>query len=449
MGAKKRIRKSAVAATALGAFVASAGFAAIAPSAGATPVLRQVNVPNTDWTSAGVGGIGSGDTGTITIGGISGTVTGAWLTWNGIGDPSGSYNNPNVVLNGTPVTGTSQGESGSNCWGDAMTSRTYLADVKAIAKATVNGSYTISGLSTGGNANGAHLVVTYDDGNATNNRDLYLFYGNDSDASGFPGEDTVWHDVLDGLNYVGGQAFVQLAVSDGQDFGNPDDGAVSFTGAGGTTTFGDDASTGFLWDGASVPDMGHSRATNGSLYDLKTFDITGALGAPGVQNVTLDATLTNDCHAVTMAAVDLPVSGNQPPPPVTVSVSPASTTEGTSPLAQGKFTHLVFRVVLSARSTADQTVTLVTEDGTAGAPADYRPRTRTVTIPAGDRAATFKVNVVPDNVSESDEYMYAVIDSASVPITTGTAVGTIVDDDSGTTGPSVHGGTGSQGGISH
>ena len=97
-------------------------------TASATPVIRQVRVAGTDWVSAGVGGIGSassgGGKGTITLSGISGTITGAWLSWNGIGPFNstdsayeGSYDNPSIAVNGQSVTGISQGESGSNCWG--------------------------------------------------------------------------------------------------------------------------------------------------------------------------------------------------------------------------------------------------------------------------------------------------------------------------------------------
>ncbi len=438
------MRQAVVACTALALTTPAAVLALGTTGAGATPVARQVRVANTDWTSAGVGGVGSasvgGGTGTISISGVSGTVTGAYLTWSGIGpnvgstdfpDYEGTYNNPNITVNGSPVAGTSEGESGSNCWGDTAYSRTYLADVTSIVKAQGgNGNYDLAGLGAGGDANGADLVVTYKDSDTTNNRDLYLYYGNDTDADNYPGEDNVWSDALTDLNYQGGVARLQLGVADGQDFGNPDDGTLNVTGDGGTVAFADDPSNNGLWDGTTVTDAGHSRAPNGSLYDVENFDVTGAFGANGVQDLHLDSDLVNDCHSLDRVAVDIQATGDQPPPPQTVSVSPASVTEGTAPLPKGKVTKMVFKVTLSAKSTTDTTVTLETQDGTATAPDDYRSTTRTITIPAGKRAKTFKVSVIPDSTPESNEAFYAVITSASIPVATNAAVGEIIDDDS-------------------
>jgi hypothetical protein len=407
----------------------------------ATPVARQVRIANTDWTSGAAGGIGSasngGGTGTIAISGISGTVTHAYLAWSGVGpydgtESVGSYNNPDITVNGSAVHGTSQGESGSNCWGTSATSRTYFADVTSIAQATGDGNYNLAGLGDHGDANGANLIVTYSDADNTNNRDLYLFYGNDTDASGFPGEDNVWNDPLNGINYQGGVANLLAGVADGQAFTNPDDGDFTVTGDGGAVSFADDATTNFLWDGNSSNDAGHSRAPNGSLSDLKSFDVTGAFGAAGTQNLTVSSSLVNDCHSLISVALDVPATGNQPPPPTTVSISPASTVEGTS--ANGHGTEpLRFKVTRSAPSATDTTVTLHTEDGTATAPEDYKSTSTTITIPAGKRLKIFKVSVRKDSLAEGDEYFYGVIDSASVPVDTSTAVGTIIDDDTANT----------------
>src|SRR6476619_245527 len=139
----------------------------LAPTpASATPVIRQVRIASTDWVSGGVGGIGSGKgagQGTITIDGIHGKVTAAWLSWNGIGHRvtattfEGAYDNPAISVNGKKVVGISQGESGSNCWGLTASSRTYLANVTKIARITRNGAYHLKGLGKHGNANGANL----------------------------------------------------------------------------------------------------------------------------------------------------------------------------------------------------------------------------------------------------------------------------------------------------
>jgi hypothetical protein len=74
-------------------------------------------------------------------------------------------------------------------------------------------------------------------------------------------------------------------------------------------------------------------------------------------------------------------------------------------------------------------VTLETQDGTAIAPGDYLKKKSTVRIKAHHRSAVFHVKVVRDKVAEFNEVMYAVIDSASIPVATGAATGTILNDD--------------------
>jgi hypothetical protein len=137
---------------------------------------------------AGIAGVGGGS-GTITVAGVSGTVTRAYLYWHGISVGTGAvYANATVSINGNSVTGLTLGDATTNCWGEGS-SRAFEANVTAFV--TGNGAYTITGLSngTGYNANGASLVVIFDDGNAANNRDLAFFTGNDSNIEqSFPGE---------------------------------------------------------------------------------------------------------------------------------------------------------------------------------------------------------------------------------------------------------------------
>ncbi len=426
------------------ALIASAGLVMVLPSsASATPVSRQVRVAGTDWVSAGVGGVGSAKThggkGTITLKGVKGRVTGAWLSWNGIGPLvngtyTGSYNNPGIRVNGKKVTGVSQGESGSNCWGLAATSRTYLADVTKIVKSKRNGKYHLTGLGAHGDVNGASLVVTFKDKKRSNNQDLYLFYGNDTDAGGYPGEDNFWNDPLTQIDYRGGPVSLQLAVADGQDFGTSDDGPVTVTGNAGPVTFADTPANHGLWDGTTVHNMGHSRAGStagaggGSLYDLEKFDVTSIFTPSAVQTITIAAPLSNDCHSLTMAALSVKATGHQPPAPRTVSVAPATVKEGTR-RKHSKYTALNFTVSLSRKYSHPVTVKLHTQDGTAVAPGDYLAHSGTVKIKAHHRSAVFHVKVVKDKVAEPTEVMYAVIDSASIAIATGAATGTIVNDD--------------------
>ena len=273
----------------------------VAASADAKPVTLGRTETATDYVSSGVGGIGSGP-GAIVVTGVGGTVRKAFLYWQGI-DNSGSgavYDNATITFAGASVTGVSLGDSETNCWGDGS-SRAFFADVTNLV--TGNGSYAISGLNAqvNHNGNGASLVVLFNDANDANNRDLVFFEGNDSDIImfAFPGESPGWHATLPNIDYNGGSVFAQIHASDGQSF---TDGPIQFVGAS-TVTIEDDST---LWDGHSLPNAGASRAGTDGLWDIHTFDITAAFGAPGVQTITFDGMLTSsDCHSLVVLMLDL------------------------------------------------------------------------------------------------------------------------------------------------
>ncbi len=286
--------------------LALTGVFAAATAAHAVPVSFKHAFLNTDWTSAAVGGVGGGS-GTIALTGVSGTVTGAYLYWHGMNNSgAGSvYDNANINLNDNPVSGTSIGDATTNCWGSGS-SRAFVADVKSLV--TGNGAYVLTGLSAapGNNANGASLIVLFDDGNPNNNRDLAVFDGNDSNTpDGFPGEDTGWHSVLGGINFQGGLVSAQTHSADGQRFdpNGLDDNSLVFSSASGSVTIND---AGGLWDGESVPDAGTSRATNGSLWDVHTFDISAAFTTPGSYTLSLNGQDPySDCLGLVVLLIDL------------------------------------------------------------------------------------------------------------------------------------------------
>lgn len=290
----------------------------------AKPIEHAITESNVDWVSAGVAGTGAPGTGIITVAGVGGNpVTRAYLYWNGIGNPS--YINPNVTLNGNPVTGTAIGSSSTNCWG-AGDSTAYRADVTALV--TSDGAYTVAGLSsgaTGNSSNGASLIVLFDDGDATNDRDLVFFEGNDADEpAGFPGETVGWHATLPGINYSGGTVGIQFHAADGQDAG---DGPVALSTGGVPLVIPDDAT---LWDGVSLPNAGAGRNGHG-LWDIHAFDMTPAFPATS-QPVTLaidGQDSGGDCLALVVALVDLE-PGSAPPPPQDISLTPAEATTCTT-----------------------------------------------------------------------------------------------------------------------
>jgi len=285
--------------------VAAASFLClVTSSAEAVPVSRGRTLLDVDWTSAAIGGIGVAGTGTITVSGVTGTVTQAYLYWHGIDTDAagdGFYDNEAISFDGHAVTGTTLGDATTNCWGSGS-SRAFVADVTA--HVTGDGAYVLSGLAAkpGHDANGASLIVIFDDGNPANDRDLVFFEGNDSnDPAGFPGEDSGWHAFLEGINYQGGTVRVELHVGDGQSYG---DNSLTIASGGGSVTIDDDAS---LYDGTTTPTAGGSRATNGELWDIHAFDLTGAFGAPGVYTLTLDGqSPVEDCLGLVAALLDLP-----------------------------------------------------------------------------------------------------------------------------------------------
>ena len=169
-----------------------------------------------------------------------------------------------------------------------------------------DGSYDVGGLAAdeGHDANGASLVVLYNDGVHDNDRDLIFFEGNDSNVpSGFPGEDPGWHGSMEGLNYRGGDVFAEIHVADGQDFA---DNYPTFTSKGGTITIED---TPELWDGITVPDMGNGRAPNGRLWDIHRFDLTSVFGEHGAHTIEIGGMSGDegsDCLGLVLAMIDLP-----------------------------------------------------------------------------------------------------------------------------------------------
>lgn len=294
-------------ATSLGLLISSA--------AHALPISHTITHANVDWTSAGVAGIGSLGSGDITVSGVSGTVTKAYLYWHGINNSGigAVYDNANVTINGNPVVGTNIGDSSTNCWG-AGSASAFRADVTAFVSG--DGSYTVAGLASDAshNANGASLVVIFDDGNNSNNRDVVIFEGNDSNIpQGYPGEDDGWHASLSPIDYGGGPVAAQLHVGDGQSFS---DGALTYQTANGLLVIPDST---VLYDGKSLPTAGNSRTTNGDLWDIHNFDITAAFGGvPASATLDIDGMYpSSDCLALVTLVLDLE-PGSAPPPPGTL-----------------------------------------------------------------------------------------------------------------------------------
>lgn len=298
-GSKYRsLRRSITHATTTVALVLGIGVMT-APQASANLISYFTTVYNTDWTTAGVGGLRPTGSGTINVTGVTGPVTQSYTYWAGPTDSTDPNFNASGTINGTPITGTNIGFSQDNYWG-FDNSQAYRANTTSIING--NGSYLVSGLNS--ETNGAGSLIFFNDGIPTNNRDVVVFDGNDANfASSY--DPAGWNLNLDGIKYTSGSAYITFMVSDGQNFGPEDDGTIEINGT--------PLVSGGIFQGNSLC-CGTGPTGNGNLWDIETFNITSFL-TPGVNN--LNVTLgpgVEDAIADIVAAIDLP-AGAAPPPP--------------------------------------------------------------------------------------------------------------------------------------
>lgn len=259
---------------------------------------------DTDFTVAAVGGLRGNGFGDINLSGVSGTVTKAYLYWHGPTNSTDPNFNANISMNGNAVSGTNIGFSDDNFWGQEN-SQAYRADVTALVNA--DGTYSLAGLSPD-NSNGASLVVYFDDGNDSNNRDIVSFDGNDANFDNIY-DPLGWLVELAGINYSGGSAFLTMGVSDGQNFGVNDDGIFFLNGIA--------LNAADIFDGTSVPQTAGSSVGNGALWDLVNFDITSFMSI-GLNSLSLTHSAINDALSAIHFAINLPAGAapDQPNPTV-------------------------------------------------------------------------------------------------------------------------------------
>jgi hypothetical protein len=304
------VRKPILAIAALGALVLPLIFG---PAAEAGPVVKYQTVFNTDVVYAGYGGMRGGDgTGQLVVAGVSGTVTKALLYWHGPTNLTDPAANAAVTFNGHAITGTNIGVASANCW-EFDNSQAYRADVTSFVHS--NGTYSLADfVKPNVDMNGVSLIVFFDDGNAANNRDVVLFNGNDSNVAS-SGDPAGWDVNLTGINYTSGSATLDLHVGDGQTF---DDGAITVNGT-------DLAPNGPIFSGDSTPHGTIPPNQEGSLWDIKSFDVTSLL-SPGPNTLHLTTTDYSDCLSLVVAAVNLP-AGAAPDQPTTTTTTTTTTTE--------------------------------------------------------------------------------------------------------------------------
>jgi len=276
---------------------------AYAETSYASDLTYLTTVKNTDVASFGIGQMRDVGTGMLSVSGLSGTVTGAYLFWHGPTNSLDPAANAAVNFNGNAITGTNIGFSQDNFWG-YTNSQAYRADVTSLI--TGNGTYSLRDFIKGpngtvANINGASLIVFFDDGNAANNHDVVLFDGNDANFDN-PYDALGWNAHLNGIDYTSGTADLSLHTSDGQFVF--DDGTMAVNGT--------PIDTGHFFEGVNSQ-LGTGNDKNGSLWDINTYDVTSFL-SPGLNNLSLTITPTQDALSLVVAQFTLPV-GSAPPPP--------------------------------------------------------------------------------------------------------------------------------------
>ena len=302
----------------------------------ARAVAQSITVYNTDYVSAGVGDLRNKTTGALAIN-VTGTVTKAYLYWHGITTSTTEAGNT-ITFSGTSVTGTLLGYSSDNCWG-LNNSQAYRAEVTSSIFSNSAFSYYVTDFDVNLNLNGASLIVFFDDGNPDNNRNVFIFDGNDSNIpfagisgnTNAPADPSGWYAALNGINYSSGTANLQLHVADGQEEADNNffkDDALKING----TTF---EPAGNIFAGVSVPGLVGGSIPNGRLWDIKNWDITSFLSV-GSNNLNLTTGYLGDCLSLIVALIDLPVSDLKVPFDVkpTSCPNPLNVTEkGTLPTA--------------------------------------------------------------------------------------------------------------------
>ena len=272
----------------------------------ANDIAFRETIYRTDYATAGLGGLRNAGLGTIKLSGVSGTVNRAYLYWAGPMNTTNVVLSKSILVDGQTVCGVNIGFSSDNCWG-YLNSQAYRADVTGLVAAKGNGDYNLSGLvnlKSGVNANGASLMVFFDDGNASNNRDIVLFDGNDSNGPN-KYDRNGWNIGLEGIHYTNGPAMLQLHVSDGQSYV---DEPILLNGK----TL---AARGGIFQGSTVPMASAGPLNNGSLWDIKSWTVTSWL-TPGENDLrmTHSHTTESDCIALIAAVINLP-AGAAPTPP--------------------------------------------------------------------------------------------------------------------------------------
>ncbi len=163
----------------------------------------------------------------------------------------------------------------------------------------------------------------------------------------------------------------------------------------------------------------------GNHYVVKDAGWNGSVAGGKETSFGFQATPGSSGTAASGFVINGTAVGADPTPLPMLSVADATVAEGNSG------THeLAFTVTLSAAATGPVTVAYATSNGTATAGSDYAALSGTLTFAAGETSKVVRVQVSGDTAVEGNETLTLTLSSPTgATIADGTAVGTIINDD--------------------
>lgn len=273
------------------------------------PMPYFTTLSNTDYLSVGTGGLRDVRYGQIKVTGTFplNSVTKVYLYWHA-NSPVTQEVAGTIKFNGNPITGTTIGITRSNNGPNSgpnneKNSQAYRADVTATVKSSSSRIFTVSDFGVM-NPDGASLILFYSDGDSSNNRDIVLFEGNDSNGAVYSGgpdwytDPAGWDVLLSGINYSSGKVNITMHVADGQSY---QDGELSVNGHSIGTTSG--------FAGNSVPG---ATSTTSARWDIRSWELSGLLSA-GRDSLHIKMPASNaDLLSLVVVVFNLP-KGAAPP----------------------------------------------------------------------------------------------------------------------------------------
>ena len=422
-----------------------------------TDVTGNVAIPNTaggvsiSGTANTIGGTTPAARNVISGNGFNGlsinSATGSVIAGNYIG-----LNAAGASALGNQIFGISINNSANTTVGGTT------AEARNVISANMSAGIFIIGTSTGttvqGNFIGTDAAGTANRGNVQDGVAV-LTSGVQIGGSAPGAGNTIWFNSAGGVNVVSstttGVSISRNSINSnaglGITFGGlvPNDPGDADTGpnnlqnfpvltsavlGGGTTTvtgtLNSTPSTTFTIELFDSPSCDPSGFGEGATFAASTNVTTDAMG-----NASFSVVVPFGMTVVTATATD--PAGNTSEfsacaAPATLSINDVTVTEGT-----GGTTTATFTVTRTPAVATTSTVQYATANGTAIAPADYTAKSGTLTFNPGDATKTIAVNVVPDNIDESDETFVVNLSNAiGASIARAQGTGTIVDDDTST-----------------